>query len=239
MKYLTHTLASVVMLSATGAAYAEASANVAMSTNYMFRGISQTGEDAIEPAISGGFDFGHESGLYIGTWASNVELADADGDGEIADMEMDIYGGYSGEMGGLSYDVGLLYFWYPGTDKLDFFEYYGSLGTSIGSADVGLSINISPDYYAESGDSYYINASASMPLSDTFGFNASVGYQSIDEEATFGTPDYYDWKLGLTTAAFGLDLELAWTDTDLSNSDCFGGTDFCDGRAVFTASKSF
>lgn len=239
MKYLTHTLASVVMLSATGAAYAEASANVALSSNYMFRGISQTGEDAIEPAISGGFDFGHESGLYIGTWASNVELADADGDNDVANMEMDIYGGYAGEMGGLSYDVGLLYFYYPGTDKLDFFEYYGSLGTSVGSADVGLSINISPDYYAESGDSYYVNASASMPLSDSFGVNASVGYQSIDEENTFGTPDYYDWKLGLTTSAMGLDLELAWIDTDLSNSDCFGGTDFCDGRAVFTASKSF
>ncbi|HSH29220.1 MAG TPA: TorF family putative porin, partial [Thiohalobacter sp.] len=224
--------------SAAGAAGAEASANVALSTNYMFRGISQTGGDAVEPAISGGFDFSHERGLYLGTWASNVELSDADGDGEIADMELDIYGGFSGEMGGLGYDVGLLYYWYPGTDKLDFFEYYAGINSSLGSADVGLSINISPDFYAESGNAYYLNASASLPLSDTFGFNASVGYQSIDEENIFGTPDYHDWKIGVTTAGFGLDLELAWIDTDLSSSECFG-TDFCAGRAVFTASKSF
>ena len=44
-------------------------ANVALVTNYLYRGISQTGG---KPAIQGGFDYAHSSGFYAGVWGSNI-----------------------------------------------------------------------------------------------------------------------------------------------------------------------
>ena len=106
-----------------------------MTSDYTFRGISQTAED---PAIQGGFDYEHGSGLYIGTWASNVDF-------EVqtvsdATMELDVYGGIAGEFdNGLGWDVGILSYNYPGADsslEYDFTEVYGSLSYSMFTATV-------------------------------------------------------------------------------------------------------
>lgn len=247
MKNFSRTLTSAAVMLSTlglglGTANAEIkaddiSANVAITTNYLFRGISQTGDDDVEPALQGGFDYAHDSGFYLGTWASNVELADPNGD--IADLEMDFYGGYATEVGGIGVDVGVLYFFYPGTEDLDFIEYYGGVSGSVGPADLGLSVNFSPDYFLESGDAVYIDGSLDLPLPNGFGLGLHLGYQAIDEEDTFGTDDYLDWKVGISKSLAGMDFEVAYMDTDLDDDDCFGGTDFCDARAVFTASKSF
>ena len=96
------------------------SASVAMSSDYVWRGYSQTDN---EPAISGSFDLGHSSGLYAGTWASNVDFGDE------TSMEIDIYAGFASEIGdtGISYDVGILRYIYPDEDY-DWNEVYLSLG---------------------------------------------------------------------------------------------------------------
>ena len=86
----------------------EFSANVALSTDYMYRGGSQTNE---QPAISGGFDYAHSSGVYAGLWASNVDFGDS------ANIEIDFYGGIAGEISnGIGWDVGALYYHYPGVN---------------------------------------------------------------------------------------------------------------------------
>jgi uncharacterized protein (TIGR02001 family) len=107
------------------------SANVGLFSDYRFRGISQTGK---KPAIQGGFDLTHESGLYIGTWASNISWL-SDTDSRIsAPIEWDLYGGYRGEIvKGVTFDVGGLQYYYPGTYPDGFvrphtFELYGRLG---------------------------------------------------------------------------------------------------------------
>ena len=95
---------------------AEFESNVALSSDYIWRGMTQTAE---EPAISGGFDIAGESGLYFGTWASNVEFGDG------AALELDWYAGYANELdNGFSYDIGYLAYTYPGEDSLDFEEIY-------------------------------------------------------------------------------------------------------------------
>ena len=67
-------LAAAGLLAATGAA-ADITGNVGLTTDYVFRGISQTDE---KPAIQGGLDYAHSSGAYAGVWASNVDFNDGD-----------------------------------------------------------------------------------------------------------------------------------------------------------------
>jgi len=111
------------------------SANVALTSDYVWRGVSQNDEN---PAVQGGFDY--ENGLfYAGTWASNV---DADGT-----LEFDLYGGLAGETeGGLAWDVGVIAYAYPGSDDLDFAEIYGGLGYEFeGGVGVGGYVYFDPD----------------------------------------------------------------------------------------------
>lgn len=110
------------------------SGNVTLTNDYVFRGFTQTGED---PAIQGGLDWDSGSGFYLGTWASNVDF----GPGDEANIEIDIYGGYAGEINGFTYDVGYLYYLYPGAPgalDYDFWEVYGSVGYDFGTAAVSL-----------------------------------------------------------------------------------------------------
>ena len=88
------------------------SANVSLASEYRYRGIAQTDGD---PAVQGGFDWTHASGVYAGTWGSNVSwLSDAD-PGVSSSVELDVYGGYRGTLGEFGYDVGLLRYFYPGS----------------------------------------------------------------------------------------------------------------------------
>lgn len=78
-----------------------------------------------------------------------------------------------------------------------------------------------------------------MPLSDYLALGLHAGYQTIDDNDAFGTPDYADWSISLTTSMIGLDWSVAYVDTDLSYDECFGGDNLCGATAVGTISKSF
>ncbi len=105
-----------------GVAYAELTANVAVTSKYKYRGQDQSDDSkAVVPAIQGGFDYSHETGFYVGNWNSSIGFAKG--------TEMDFYGGYSGEAGPITYDVGGLYYYYPSNeDGLNTTELYGSIG---------------------------------------------------------------------------------------------------------------
>src|SRR6476646_12262702 len=98
--------------------------NMGLYSQYIFRGLTQTNR---KPAVQGGFDYAHSSGFYAGTWASNISwlrenastraggVTVANGTyGEGGSLEWDFYGGYKGTVKDFSYDVGTLYYWYPG-----------------------------------------------------------------------------------------------------------------------------
>ena len=112
----------------------EFSANVGYFSDYIYRGGSQTADGA---AIQGGFDMSHESGFYIGTWASNVDF------GNSANIEIDFYGGVGGDLpNGVSWDVGALYYWYPGVKDsddsggdFDFVDIYAGVGYTLEGAN--------------------------------------------------------------------------------------------------------
>ena len=82
---------------------------MALTSDYRFRGLSQTGK---KPAIQGGLDYSHESGVYLGTWLSSVSGNQyPSGSG----LEMDFYGGYKFEVAkDVGLDLGLIHVYYPG-----------------------------------------------------------------------------------------------------------------------------
>jgi uncharacterized protein (TIGR02001 family) len=84
--------------------------NVALTNDYVFRGFTQTQENA---ALQGGLDWDSGHGFYLGTWGSNIQF-DVPGEGS---LELDVYGGYRGTIGKFSYDIGAIGYLYPGTDK--------------------------------------------------------------------------------------------------------------------------
>lgn len=220
----------------------EFSANVALTTDYIFRGISQADED---PALQGGIDYaldlGAGSSFYLGFWGSNVEQPDEDG--SLSNLELDIYGGLSGEVNGIGWDIGVLYFEYPDSTVLDYIEYYGALSYSMSGMplepSLSAKVSYSPDFFAESGDGLYVEGALDLTLGYGFALGLHIGHQDIEENDVFGTPDYTDWRVGVTKTFAGIDFDISYYDTDLDESECFGGSDLCDERAVFTVSKSF
>ena len=164
---------------------AEFESNVAIANDYVWRGMTQTAE---EPAISGGFDIAGESGLYFGTWASNVEFGDG------AALELDWYAGYANELdNGLSYDIGYLAFTYPGEDSLDFEEIYFGLGYSY----FGLT-------YSSGQDSAPDNTEFSVALGET---GLGITYGDYDE---YGEYTIISYDLPISIA--GLGVALSWSD---------------------------
>lgn len=211
----------------------EFSGNAALTSEYSFRGIAQSDE---HPALQGGFDVSHSSGFYAGIWGSNVDF----NDGDEASLELDIYGGYSGALDKLNYDLGLIYYVYPGADSAldyDFVEGAVAVGYDFDLFSASASINYSPEYFADSGDAFYYAAAVAVPLPYDLTLSGHVGYQTIDDNAAFGTPDYTDWSLGIDYDWNGFGLSAQYVDTDLDEpGECADG---CSSRLIFTVSRSF
>jgi len=170
---------------------AEFESNVALSSDYIWRGMTQTAE---EPAISGGFDIAGESGLYFGTWASNVEFGDG------AALELDWYAGYANELdNGFSYDIGYLAYTYPGEDSLDFEEIYVGFGYSYFGYTFSSGQDSAPD-----------NSEISVALGET---GLGLTYGDYDEYGEYTIISY-----DLPVAIAGLGVSLAWTDFSAEDS---------------------
>lgn len=232
------TLAAAVLMTAsplaisTAAAEVTFSGNVALTTDYVYRGISQTDEGA---AIQGGFDLEHSSGFYAGVWASNLDF------GDDADIEIDYYAGVTGEFSNkIGWDVGALYYSYPDSDDADdgdydFTEVHGSLSYDFGPAAVTGGLAYSDDFFGNTGDSLYANVDVDVPLPNDFSLGLHYGNQDIDD-----VDDYNDWSVGLSKSLGGFDFALNYHDTDIDEDDTnAAATDkLSDDRFVFTISKS-
>lgn len=209
------------------------SANVGLFSDYLFRGISQTTGD---PAVQGGFDYAYDTGgfasPYVGIWASNVDFANS--------LEADYYGGLAGEFtNGISWDVGGLYYDYPGAsnEDLDYWEAYVNLGyTFPGTLEptIGLAYAYSPDFFAETGDAHWISPSLGLSLPHGFGLNLSYGFQEVDDSGNYST-----YSVGISKDIGMFSLSLDWIDTFDEKDFCAGFQDDCDGRVVFGVASSF
>ena len=200
------------------------SGNVALTTNYIWRGTTLTNES---PAIQGGFDLNHSNGFFAGVWASNVDENLNNG----ANMEFDGYFGWSGDItgNGLELTLQALRYFYPdqnaGSD-IETNEYSAYLAYDFGAAAVNAGVNYSDDYF-NGDEATYLDLNVDIPVGPvTVGLHAgSVNYDNAAGD------DYNDYGISFSGSAGGVDLSLAFTTTDelAVNQD----------NVAFTVSKEF
>ena len=208
--------ASLISISSFSFTEVSLSGNVAVTTDYVWRGMSQNAED---PSVSGGFDLEHSSGFYIGLWAANVLASNTDlgadnavgGAGANADvtstgsMELDGYLGFAGSFNDdAGYDIGYIAYTYPGVDAWDFEELYFSVDFFGAYVMYAAGIDAAADYY-EVG--YGIDAGPGS-------FSISYGdYDGMGTNYLIG----YDWSVGDFTIGFAytdFNADVAANDYD-------------------------
>jgi uncharacterized protein (TIGR02001 family) len=242
----TLTLAAALAVPALAAAQAPAPApspftgNMAIVSDYRFRGVSQTFE---LPAIQGGIDFAHDSGIYLGNWNSSISgLSYTDSAG----IEMDFYGGWKKSFGDVGFDIGLLQYYYPGA-KTGAGEKYDTLEGYIGLSWKWLSLKYShafSDFFGldNSDGSGYLDLGLTVEIAPKLNFVAHFGMQTIKN---YETLEYNDWKVGITYDAGGWILGAAYIDTDaettlytLTNSKG-KSKEIAEGTVVLSIMKTF
>jgi uncharacterized protein (TIGR02001 family) len=213
----------------------EVSFNAAVTTDYRYRGISQS---RLKPALQGGADYvNNPTGLYAGTWLSTIKwISDAGGN---ADVEWDIYGGKKGEIApGISYDVGGLYYFYPSNGlatNANTFELYGQVGYGPGYIKYS---HATTNLFGTSNskNSGYLDAGANMEIATGLVLNLHIGHQSVKNNGAFS---YTDYKVGVTKdfGVCAVALAAIYADTKAYVSP--SGKNLAKTGAVLTVSKTF
>ncbi|MEE4455002.1 TorF family putative porin [Novosphingobium resinovorum] len=225
-----------------------ATGSVGIVTDYRFRGVSQSDKNI---AVQGGVSVAHASGLYVGTWGSNLAGWGTFGG---SNTELDIYGGFATEVSsGVTLDVGLTWYMYPGgSDITDFAEPYVKLSGEVGPGKVLVGVAYAPKQEAlgrwtlnADGDGYnpgaksdnlYIWGDVSSALPNTpVTLKAHLGYSDgnsgLGPNGTSVAPtgSYMDWMLGADVAVGPVTLGVAYIDTDISKSESvYLGPNFTD-----------
>jgi len=251
MKFRLATMALMTAVSALAATAAHAeetapppaitvSGSVGLVSDYRFRGVSQSNE---EMAIQGGITISHKSGVYIGTWGSNLA-----GWGQFggSNMELDLIAGYKMPVGPATLDVGLTWYMYPGgSDITDFAEPYVKVSGTIGPVNALAGVAYAPKQRAlgnwsstgalssagvydspnAKDDNFYIwtdlsSAIPSTPVTVKGHFGYSNGNPGLGPNGTSVTPtgSYFDWLLGADVALGKLTLGIAYVDTDITKA---------------------
>jgi uncharacterized protein (TIGR02001 family) len=214
-------------------------ATPAVTTDYLFRGISQTRG---RPAAQFTLDVEHSSGLYIGGFISNVAFP-----GTNLRQEVDGSFGYRFSLGDLKLDVGATYFGYPGYERppggYDWAWWEVNLRASqeVGPFKLLGQVSWSPNFNFESGNAVYVEGG--FDLGSTVAgvtLSARAGYQWVEDNARFGLPDYGVFSVGLSREiAFGVIGAVTFSHATVSRSDCFGGLAYCGTRVAATISRPF
>jgi len=240
------------------------SGSVGLVSDYRFRGVSQTDK---EMAIQGGLTVKHESGLYAGTWGSNLA-----GWGQFggSNMELDIFAGYSLPVGAVTVDVGATWYMYPGgSDITDFVEPYVKLSTTVGPVSVLGGVAYAPPQKAlgnwsntpqskagDKEDNFYIWGDASTAIPSTpLTLKGHLGYSDgnpgLGPNGTSVAPtgSYMDWMVGADLALGPVTLGIAYVDTDIKFRDTFyiqpnfqstkDGSSIAAGQVVFSLTAAF
>lgn len=218
------------------------SANVGLTTDYLFRGISRSNED---PALQGGFEYGYSPlGLYAGAWASSVEF-----EHQVSDpvsLEIDYSAGLRGRFPvGIAWDLGGVFYSFPDQHKdsaipSEHAEARGSLGYRFEHVLFAPAVSVlgawSPDYLGREDDGVYGAGRLDLRLPRAFDLGFTIGHQAVDGPLTGSNiDDYTHWRVGIAHAFLGLNFDASYYDA-LNAEDC--GNDLCDERVVFSISTS-
>ncbi len=229
--------------------------NVGVVTDYRYRGISQTVK---RPALNATLDYTHNpTGLYAGAFASTIKWIDdaqnAAGVSGSAPLEIDLYAGKRGEIGGgFTYDAGGIFYYYPNNK-------YGATGPALNSdytnantAEAYGQVGYGPAYFkysyaltdlfgnANTVGSYYLDASVNQEITDGYVLNLHYGYQHM---ANISLGTYKDWKIGVTKDYGFAIASIAYIDTTAKSAFYYKASDASvltgAGATVFSLSKNF
>lgn len=230
--------------------------NIGLYSQYIFRGLTQTAE---EPAIQGGVDYSHASGFYLGAWGSNISWLEDGGNYKNSSLEIDLYGGYRNTFGetGIGYDVGLLYYWYPGDktaagkvatgfDDPDTLEAYGALSWKWFQAKYSYVVTDDAWGTTDGQGTWYAELNANVPIAETgFTANFHVGRQEFDGDSPGVDNDdlysYTDWKIGLTKSfSNGVNVGGYYTETNTKDAGwTFDNDNIGDDQFTVFVQKTF
>jgi len=223
-------IAALVIVGVAGQARAQEATgpkiswNAAVTSDYVFRGVSQTQEN---PAISAGVDLANGA-FYAGAWASNVDF------GDDSDAEVDLYGGWRPEVSGWNLDLGgvaYLYTGQPDGADYDYVELKAAASRAVGPVTVGGAVYWSPDFFgAPEDEATYLEANAAFAPADRWTVSGAVGRQWVSSDL-----DYAAWNLGAAYALTDhLSVDVRYHDTDQHDfGDSYGA------RAVATLKAAF
>jgi uncharacterized protein (TIGR02001 family) len=211
--------------------------NVGLFSEYIFRGYTQTHND---PALQGGVDYEHSSGLYLGLWSSNISwINDAGASNSGHSLEVDVYGGYAGEFGdtGITYDLGFLQYFYPGDMKstspaANTLELYAGLGYK----DLSFTYYevVSKDAWTAgknngSGDdadgSFYASLDFEHDIGQYLNVSGLTGTVHVGHQNFAGAANndisYTDWLIGIDKEWKGVNVGLNFITTNIDNNTAF------------------
>jgi uncharacterized protein (TIGR02001 family) len=236
-KFLVPVALAAIFVCGTAAAQTTAptpspvTGNMTLASEYRFRGIDQT---AGKPAIQGGFDYSHASGVYLGNWNSNISQGAGFPGGNI---EMDFYGGWKKAFGDFGLDVGAIYYYYPGTDA----QFLGAANPNSTKTN---SSNVKNTEFYIGGSWKWLSVKWFHALGDYFSIPDTSGTDYFDFAATFDMGsgwgivghvgqlkakgysdlDYTDYKLGVNKDITGWVLGAAYVGTNAKGNCPFNAT---------------
>ena len=243
MKFTNLALATLLAASATAAMAQDEpkppitiTGSAALVSDYRFRGASQTNEHG---AVQGSINLNHESGFYVGTWASSIELPGYGG------TEIDLYGGWRKDLSGTTLDVGALYYYYPGGGNADtdFIEPYVSLTHAFGPVTAKVGAAYAPDQKATgSEDNIYGYGELAFAIPNTpVTLKGHLGY-SDGKGFLAGGDNYIDYSVGADFVWRNLTLNVSYVDTDLKKSSAGAailGPSNVDSTVLFSITAGF
>ncbi|NQD38848.1 hypothetical protein HPT27_17665 [Permianibacter sp. IMCC34836] len=226
-KNWVRTAVAAAILAGSGSVMAEVTGNVAVVSDYVFDGISQTDNG---PALQGGVDWSAESGLYAGAWASTVDF----GEGSDSNLETDWYVGYGFGSDDVAFDVGVVFYKYlPSGDDIDYNEIY--FGVTF-AENLTLKYWYADDVINSGLSNSRIKATYSAAINDDW---------SIPLEFTVNDPEegdsYNHYKVGVATTLGSINAELSYQKTDIDDEgdDDFADIVYSDGGFVLSLSMDF
>ena len=241
LKTLAVALVAAIAAAVPVLASAQLSGNLALTTNYKFRGQDQDTHKstAVKPAIQGGFDYAFgESGWYVGNWNSSVNWLPSNS------IEMDFYGGYKFKAGAFDMDLGGLLYAYPGNASGNTTELYGA--ATWGPLTAKYSHTVSQDYFGWAGakggsglrgrNTGYLSFAVAQEVAPNTTLKASVGFTRFASDIKdTGVPNYMDFSVG-GAYDFGGGLSLAAAIAGANKKSFFG--DVNKPRLLLTLTKT-
>jgi uncharacterized protein (TIGR02001 family) len=203
-------------------------ATIDFVSDYRFRGVSQTQGD---PALQIGATYRFDNGIYLGTWASNVDFVDGDG----ANTEVDLFVGYNMDLNeDFNADLQYIRFVYPGTSSGFDYDFYEVVGALSWKGMLTGRVVYTDDVVASGTTAWYYQLGASHTVFEDYTISAGIGYYDLDE---LFSGSYTDYSVGVKKAFGPLAVGLAWVTTNGNLDEIYGPHD--GSKFVFSIGTSF